>query len=147
VTFRYREDPTGTLQYGLVAEEVKRVYPELVTYGADGQIESVRYTMLTSMLLNELQKQNRENQRQVKQIKMLSAQMTAQETENERRTAELSRRQAEQIKRLYAQVTEEKASRKREIEALQNSFAQRLAVLEQAMGKPSDGKLAAAFDK
>jgi hypothetical protein len=29
VTFRYKEDPTGTLQYGLVAEEVAQVYPEL----------------------------------------------------------------------------------------------------------------------
>jgi hypothetical protein len=59
----YKNDPQGTRQYGLVAEEVERVYPELVTYDADGKIETVRYSMLTSMLLNELQKQKRENQR------------------------------------------------------------------------------------
>jgi hypothetical protein len=57
VTFRYKEDPAGTLQYGLVAEEVEEHYPELVTHAADGQVQSVRYSMLTGMLLNELQKQ------------------------------------------------------------------------------------------
>ena len=36
VTFRYKNDPAGTLQYGLVAEEVARVYPELVSFGPDG---------------------------------------------------------------------------------------------------------------
>ncbi len=73
VTFRYKEDSTGTIQYGLVAEEVARVYPELVTYGADGKIETVRYSMLTGMLLNELQKQTRENARQAAQIAELKA--------------------------------------------------------------------------
>ena len=57
VTFRYKSDPDGTKQYGLVAEEVARVYPELVVRDADGKAESVSYWMLTSMLLNELQKQ------------------------------------------------------------------------------------------
>jgi hypothetical protein len=56
VTFRYKEDPSGTLQYGLVAEEVARVYPELVTYGDDGKPISVAYHLLPAMLLNELQK-------------------------------------------------------------------------------------------
>ena len=57
VTFRYKDDPAGTLQYGLVAEEVEKLYPELVTHAIDGQAQSVRYSMLTGMLLNELQKQ------------------------------------------------------------------------------------------
>jgi hypothetical protein len=118
VTFVYKSDPQGIRQYGLVAEEVERVYPELVTYDAGGKIETVRYSMLTSMLLNELQKQNRENQRQ-----------------------------EEQMRRLSTQLTEERASRKREIEALRNTFAERLAVLERAMGKPIGGRLAAAFEK
>jgi Chaperone of endosialidase len=62
VTFRYNEDPAGTLQYGLIAEEVARVYPELVTYADDGKPQSVAYQMLPAMLLNEMQKQIRENQ-------------------------------------------------------------------------------------
>src|SRR5262249_25701066 len=61
VTFRYKEDPARTLQYGLVAEEVARVYPELVTDGDDGKPLSVAYQMLPAMLLNEMQKQVREN--------------------------------------------------------------------------------------
>jgi hypothetical protein len=63
VTFRYKEDPAGTLQYGLVAEEVGRVYPELVTYGDDGKPQSVAYHLLPAMLINEMQKQVRENRR------------------------------------------------------------------------------------
>ncbi len=57
VTFRYKSDQQGTKQYGLIAEEVDQVYPELVFHDTDGKIEAVRYSMLTSMLLNELQKQ------------------------------------------------------------------------------------------
>ena len=38
VSFRYKEGPGGTLQYGLIAEEVERVYPELVTRGPDGSV-------------------------------------------------------------------------------------------------------------
>jgi hypothetical protein len=60
VTFRYKEDSAGGLQYGLVAEEVEKLYPELVTHSADGQVQSVRYWMLTSMLLNELRKQDQQ---------------------------------------------------------------------------------------
>jgi hypothetical protein len=63
VTFRYQNDPERSRQYGLVAEEVARVYPELVSYGPDGKVETVNYLTLTSMLLNELQKRTAENRR------------------------------------------------------------------------------------
>ena len=43
VTFRYKQDPQGERQYGLIAEEVARVYPELVSYGADGKVMTVHY--------------------------------------------------------------------------------------------------------
>src|SRR5262249_26425473 len=56
VTFIYKNDPSNTRQYGLIAEEVRQVYPELVTYDAQGKLESVRYEQLIAMLLNELQK-------------------------------------------------------------------------------------------
>jgi hypothetical protein len=55
VTFTYRSDPSGALQYGLIAEEVADVYPELVVRDGDGRIESVRYEELAPMLLNEVQ--------------------------------------------------------------------------------------------
>ena len=45
------------MQYGLIAEEVAEVYPDLVAHSADGQIETVKYQVLDSMLLNEVQRQ------------------------------------------------------------------------------------------
>jgi Chaperone of endosialidase len=79
VTFRYKDDSAGTLQYGLIAEEVARVYPELVIYGADGKAQSVAYHLLPAMLLNEMQKQIRENQRKLAQIAALQQRLVAQE--------------------------------------------------------------------
>ena len=61
VTFRYKKpysDGSQPIQYGLIAEEVAEVYPDLVAHSADGQIETVKYQVLDSMLLNELQKQS-----------------------------------------------------------------------------------------
>ncbi len=59
VTFRYKkafDDGTKPIQYGLVAEEVAEVYPDLVVRGKDGQVETVQYYKLDAMLLNEIQK-------------------------------------------------------------------------------------------
>jgi hypothetical protein len=63
VTFRYTrpfDDGLKPVQYGLIAEEVTEVYPDLVAHSADGQIETVKYQVLDSMLLNEVQKQAEE---------------------------------------------------------------------------------------
>ncbi len=58
VTFRYKkpfDDGSQPIQYGLIAEEVAEVYPDLVAHSADGQIQTVKYQVLDSMLLNEVQ--------------------------------------------------------------------------------------------
>ena len=60
VTFAYTEDAAGVRRYGLIAEEVATVYPELVTRLATGEVQGVRYQELIPMLLNELQRQQRE---------------------------------------------------------------------------------------
>jgi len=60
VTFRYKQDAQGQQQFGLIAEEVAKVYPELVTRGTDGKVESVQYHQLIPMLLNEVQRQQQE---------------------------------------------------------------------------------------
>jgi hypothetical protein len=63
VTFRYLKpfaDGSKPMQYGLVAEEVAEVYPDLVARSADGQIETVKYQVLDSMLLNDVQRQQKE---------------------------------------------------------------------------------------
>jgi hypothetical protein len=65
VTFRYQKhfaDGSKPIQYGLIAEEVAEVYPDLVARSADGQIETVKYQVLDSMLLNELQKEHHQVQ-------------------------------------------------------------------------------------
>ena len=74
VTFRYKKpfnDGSKPIQYGLIAEEVAEVYPDLVARSADGQIETVKYQVLDSMLLNELHKQNATIDIQREQIRSL----------------------------------------------------------------------------
>jgi Chaperone of endosialidase len=56
VSFRLKSDPTGPTRYGLIAEEVAMVYPELVVRGQGGRVDGVRYEELAPMLLNEMQK-------------------------------------------------------------------------------------------
>jgi hypothetical protein len=57
VSFHLKSDPKGALQYGLIAEEVAKVYPELVIRNESGRIDGVRYDELAPMLLNEVQQQ------------------------------------------------------------------------------------------
>lgn len=59
VTFRYKGQTTDAAQFGLIAEEVEDVLPELVVRNADGEVEAVQYHEMPAMLLNELQKQQR----------------------------------------------------------------------------------------
>ena len=71
VTFQYKKpyaDGSKPLDYGLIAEEVDEVFPDLVVKGADGQLETIQYQKLTPMLLNELQKQNLEMKKQNEQL-------------------------------------------------------------------------------
>jgi len=52
VTFKYNSDWKGTTQYGLIAEEVAEVDPQLVVRGRDGEIMAVHYEQISNMLLN-----------------------------------------------------------------------------------------------
>jgi hypothetical protein len=59
VSFLYKaeyDDGSHLLQYGLIAEAVEKAYPEMVAYGADGQVMTVKYQILAPMPLNEAQK-------------------------------------------------------------------------------------------
>jgi hypothetical protein len=82
VTFHYKEDidPDGIPQFGLVAEEVEKVNPDLVVRGEDGKVMTVRYEAVNAMLLNEFLKAHRKVEtlegivtQQQKQIEALSA--------------------------------------------------------------------------
>src|SRR5262249_34842049 len=78
-TFHYKQAPQGPLQYGLIAEEVTKVYPELVTRNAKGEIEGVRYDELTPLLLNELQHQQQVQAQQRQELETLQAQNARQQ--------------------------------------------------------------------
>ena len=80
VTFRYKKeiDPKSVPQFGLVAEEVAKVNPDLVARDGKGEIYSVRYEAVNAMLLNEFIKEHRQVQEQQKQIDKLTAQLKEQ---------------------------------------------------------------------
>lgn len=75
VTYRYhqpQEDGSQPMQYGLIAEEVEQVYPDLVVHAPDGQVQTVQYWKLDAMLLNEVQKLFHANQDMQARIEALS---------------------------------------------------------------------------
>jgi trimeric autotransporter adhesin len=65
VTFRYKQelDPEGVPQFGLVAEDVEKVNPDLVAHDANGKAYTVRYEAVNAMLLNEFLKEHQKVQR------------------------------------------------------------------------------------
>jgi hypothetical protein len=75
VTFRYKTDPKRLQQYGLIAEEVAKVYPELVIRDEMGTIQGVRYEELAPMLLHETQKQQRINAMQAERAERQDAEI------------------------------------------------------------------------
>jgi hypothetical protein len=83
VTFRYKKeiDPAGTSQFGLVAEEVEKVNPDLVVRDEKGKPYSVRYEQVNAMLLNEFLKAHRKMEQQQNQIDALTARLKEQATE------------------------------------------------------------------
>ncbi len=74
VTFHYKTDPKSIQQYGLIAEEVDKVYPELVIRDDHGEIQGVRYEELAPMLLNEIQEQHQIIAAQATEIRDLKQQ-------------------------------------------------------------------------
>jgi Chaperone of endosialidase len=70
VTFRYRKeiDPAGASQFGLVAEDVQEVNPDLVVRDQDAKPYSVRYDAVNAMLLNEFLKEHRKVEEQSREI-------------------------------------------------------------------------------
>jgi len=80
VTFRYKKeiDRYCTPQFGLVAEEVAEINPDLVTRDREGKPETVRYDAVNAMLLNEFLKEHRAVQEQQKEIDALTAELKKQ---------------------------------------------------------------------
>ena len=72
VTFHYKTDTRGTPQFGLIAEEVAKVNPELVLPDKEGKPYTVRYDAVNAMLLNEFLKEHRKVEQMQKQIEALT---------------------------------------------------------------------------
>ena len=127
VTFIYKNDPSNTRQYGLVAEQVREIYPELVTYDDQGKLQSVRYEQLIPMLLNELQKQANQVQTQTRETEELTQRLQAKD----------------------AQL----AAQQREIDALKqqnvsiNALSERLATLERQVQTANSERLRSLASK
>src|SRR6202008_1192407 len=94
VTFRYEteRDPEGIPQFGLVAEQVEKVNPDLVVRDAEGKVYTVRYDAVNAMLLNEFLKEHQT-------VQDLKAMMAKQETINAQQQDKIQEQQ-NQIDRL-----------------------------------------------
>ncbi len=100
VTFHYKSNKTGTPQFGLIAEEVAEVNPNLVVRDNSGEIYTVRYDAVNAMLLNEFLKEHRKVQEQ-------EATMTQLKKDFRATVAQLTVRldeQASQIQKVSAQL-------------------------------------------
>ena len=105
VTFRYKPSAAQgdkSVQYGLIAEEVAEVFPELVVFDKDGRPDAVKYQVLTPILLNELKLQKRQ----------FAEQLNSQAAQNRELTERINT-QAEQVRRLEAAVAALQASPQR----------------------------------
>jgi len=90
VTFRYKEeiDPDGIPQFGLVAEDVEKINPDLVARDADGKVNTVRYDAMNAMLLNEFLKEHRA-------VQELQATATQQQAASAQQQARIEKQQIE----------------------------------------------------
>ena len=109
VTFRYKKeiDLQGIPQFGLVAEEVEKVNPDLVVRDKDGKPYTVRYDAVNAMLLNEFLKEHRKVEKQETTISELRSTVAQQQKDFQATVAQLTARldeQASQIQKVSAQL-------------------------------------------
>jgi hypothetical protein len=109
VSFRYKKevDPDGIPQFGLVAEDVEKVNPDLVARDDQGKIYTVRYEAVNAMLLNEFLKEHRKNEQQEATITQLKSTVAQQKKEFQATVAQLIARldeQGAQIQKVSAQL-------------------------------------------
>ncbi len=105
VTYRYKKeiDPKQTLDFGLIAEEVAKVSPELAIRDAKGQVSNVRYNAINAMLLNEFLKEHQQVVEQQATIAELKSTVAQQQKGMDVLTAQL-KEQATQIQKVSAQI-------------------------------------------
>jgi hypothetical protein len=114
VTFHYKDRDNKsdkTPEFGLIAEDVAEVNPDLVVRDADGQPFTVRYDAVNAMLLNEFLKEHKKVEEQQASIADLKSTVALQQKEMQVLTAQL-KEQAAQIQKVSAQVEASKAAPK-----------------------------------
>jgi len=89
VTFEYKSDKTNTPQFGLIAEEVAQVNPDLVVRDKNGEIYTVRYDAVNAMLLNEFLKEHRKVEQQRAAIAELKSTVAQQQKSFARQEAQI----------------------------------------------------------
>ncbi len=92
VTFHYKSDSSGTPQFGLIAEEVAEVNPDLVVRDKNGEIYTVRYDAVDAMLLNEFLKEHRKVEEQSRKLQEQESTIEQQRKDFERAITELRTR-------------------------------------------------------
>ena len=103
VTFHYRSDKTNMPQFGLIAEEVAEVNPDLVVRDKNGEIYTVRYEAVNAMLLNEFLKEHRKFEEQSRKVEQQEATIAQLKKDMEVFVASL-KEQAAQIQKVSAQL-------------------------------------------
>ena len=118
VTFHYKSDDKNTPQFGLIAEEVAEINPDLIVRDENGEIYTVRYDAVNAMLLNEFLKEHRKvkeqdhkMQEQEATIAELKSTVAQQQKGMEVLTAQL-KGQAAQIQKVSAQISVSKFARR-----------------------------------
>ena len=89
VTFEYKSDSKGTPQFGLIAEEVAKVNPDLVARDEQGKPYTVRYEAVNAMLLNEFLKEHVTVQELKKEVAALAATVKEQVAQIQKVSAQL----------------------------------------------------------
>jgi hypothetical protein len=105
IAFRYKKelDPDGAPQFGLVAEEVEKVNPDLVARDSEGKVYTVRYEAVNAMLLNEFLKQHRT----VQELKSTVATQEATIAQQQKDFQSTAAQQQREIKALTASLKEQ----------------------------------------
>jgi len=107
VTFRYKNDAERTPQFGLSAEEVANVNPDLVVRDEHGEVYTVRYEAVNAMLLNEFLKEHRKGQEQERKVAGLEATVAQQQKQIEALTDGLQKVSAQlELSKPAPQVTQ-----------------------------------------
>jgi len=126
VTFRYKPefDKSGTPQFGLVAEEVAEVSPDLVIRDAKGVLSTVRYEAVNAMLLNEFLKEHRKVQEQGRKLQQQETTIAQQRKDFEDTISELKK----EMETLAARSKEQDVKIQKVSDRIESSNSARLAV-------------------